>query len=119
MPTFDPVWRPVKVGHVAATSQTVAMADSAGTWIDPWPTGNFGIPLEEGRRIARCLFYYREEPTDNGYARPIEGVLATVDMARGEVLEVVDYGVVPIPEERGSYYPEDNEPRRTDRVGGA
>ncbi|TML65186.1 MAG: tyramine oxidase, partial [Actinobacteria bacterium] len=82
--------------------------------IDPWPTGNFGIPLEEGRRIARCLFYYREEPTDNGYARPIEGVLATVDMARGVVLEVVDYGVVPIPEERGSYYPEDNEPQRTD-----
>ncbi len=30
--------------------------------IDPWPTGNFGNPLEEGRRIARCLSYYREEP---------------------------------------------------------
>ena len=34
--------------------------------IDPWPTGNFGNPLEEGRRISRCLSYYREEPTDNG-----------------------------------------------------
>ena len=52
--------------------------------IDPWPTGNFGNPLEEGRRIARCLSYYREEPTDNGYARPVEGVLATVDAARGD-----------------------------------
>src|SRR5438552_3832097 len=41
-------------------------------------------------------------------------VEAIVDMARGVVLEVVDYGVVPIPEERGSYYPEDNEPQRTD-----
>ena len=49
--------------------------------IDPWPTGNFGNPLEEGRRIARCLSYYREEPADNGYARPVEGVLATVDAA--------------------------------------
>ncbi|MDQ3147992.1 MAG: tyramine oxidase, partial [Actinomycetota bacterium] len=70
--------------------------------IDPWPTGNFGVPAEEGRRIARCLFFYREDPTDNGYARPIEGVLATVDMARGEVLEVFDYGTVPLPPEAES-----------------
>ena len=36
-------------------------------------------------------------PADNGYARPIEGVLATVDAARGVVLDVLDYGVVPLP----------------------
>ncbi len=82
--------------------------------IDPWPTGNFGNPLEEGRRIARCLSYYREEPADNGYARPVEGVLATVDAARGIVLEVIDLGVVPMPEGRGSYRPEDNQPLRSD-----
>ena len=82
--------------------------------IDPWPAGNFGNPTEDGRRITRCLSYYREEPTDNGYARPVEGVLATVDAARGVVLEVIDYGVVPLPPERGSYLPEDHEPLRTD-----
>jgi primary-amine oxidase len=82
--------------------------------IDPWPTGDFGIPAEDGRRIARCLFYYRENPGDNGYARPIEGVLATVDIGRSEVLEVLDLGVVPLPPETGSYYPEDNGPLRTD-----
>jgi primary-amine oxidase len=82
--------------------------------IDPWPTGNFGSALEENKRIARCLSYYRESPTDNGYARPIEGVVATVDSARGEVLEVLDYGVVPLPKESGSYYPEDHQPLRTD-----
>ena len=65
--------------------------------IDPWPTGNFGNPVEEGRRICRCLSYYREEPSDNGYARPVEGVLATVDAGRGVVLEVLDLGVVPLP----------------------
>ena len=80
--------------------------------IDPWPTGNFGDPLEEGRRIARCLSYYRAEPSDNGYARPVEGVLATVDAARGEVLEVRDLGVVPLPSDSGSYLPEDHEPLR-------
>jgi len=82
--------------------------------IDPWPTGSFGIAVEEGRRIARCLFYYRDEPGANGYARPIEGLLAVVDMARGEVLEVIDHGPVSIPEEHGSYYQEDNEPLRVD-----
>ena len=82
--------------------------------IDPWPTGNFGIAIEDGRRIARCLFYYRDQPGDNGYARPIEGLLAVVDMARGEVLEVIDHGAVPIPADPGSYYQEDNGPLRDD-----
>lgn len=82
--------------------------------IDPWPTSNFGIAIEEGRRIARCIFFYRDQPGDNGYARPIEGLLATVDMARGEVLEIVDHGAQPMPEDPGSYYPEDNGPLRDD-----
>lgn len=38
-PTFQPVWSPVKIGHVKSMSQTIAFADSAGTWVDPWPTG--------------------------------------------------------------------------------
>ncbi|MGQ0434615.1 MAG: primary-amine oxidase [Microthrixaceae bacterium] len=82
--------------------------------IDPWPTGSFGIALEDGRRIVRCLFYLRDEPDHNGYARPIEGLLAVVDMARGEVLEVIDDGAARIPSEIGSYYPEHNGPLRED-----
>jgi len=74
--------------------------------IDPWPAGSFGVSHEEGRRICRCLFYVRHTPEDNGYAHPIEGVVAFVDMARGEVLEVLDTGVVPVPTECGNYYPE-------------
>lgn len=75
--------------------------------IDPWPAGSFGITHEESRRICRCLSYLRRSPDDNGYAHPVEGVIVFVDMGRGEVLEVVDTGVVPIPEEDGRYYPED------------
>ena len=82
--------------------------------IDPWPAGTFGLPHEEGRRITRCLAYVRESKEDNGYARPLEGLLAFVDMGRGEVLEVVDYGLAPFPPTSGSYYPEDNGPLRTD-----
>ncbi len=82
--------------------------------IDPWPSGYFGIDHETNRRIARCLSYLRETPDDNGYARPIEGVIGYVDLGRGVVLEVIDTGVVPVPPEQGSYYPEDNGPLRSD-----
>ncbi len=82
--------------------------------IDPWPAGSFGLPVEEGRRIARCLSYLRTSAEDNGYARPIEGVIVFVDLGRREVLQVDDYGVVPMPTEAGSYYPADNGPLRTD-----
>ena len=37
-----------------------------------------------------------------------------MDAARGEVLELQDFGVVPLPEGRGSYLPEDNRPLRED-----
>ena len=82
--------------------------------MDPWPPGTFGTPHEEGRRLAKVIFYWREDPEDNGYAHPIEGVLVYVDVATAEVLEVVDTGVVPVPRERRSYYLEHNEPARTD-----
>ena len=62
--------------------------------IDPWPAGNFGIDHETDRRISRCLAYVREHAQDNGYARPVEGVLAYFDSTNGEVLEVVDFGEV-------------------------
>ena len=81
--------------------------------LDPWPAGNFGLPLEDGRRISRVLSYLRESKTDNGYARPIEGVLVFFDMGAGKVIEVADYGETPLPPERASYLPEDDQaPRR-------
>jgi primary-amine oxidase len=82
--------------------------------VDPWPAGTFGLDHEKGRRITRSLAYLRAKADDNGYARPIEGLLAFCDMGRGEIIEVVDYGVVPLPPQGGSYYPEDNGPLRTD-----
>jgi primary-amine oxidase len=90
------------------------ITDRSMVQIDPWPAGTFGLAHEQNRRITRCLAYLRTSPDDNGYARPLEGLLAFVDMGRGEVLEVVDLGVVPFPPESGSYYLEDNGPARTD-----
>ena len=39
LPTTPEVWQPVKVEHVASTSQTVCFANAAGTTPDPRPTG--------------------------------------------------------------------------------
>jgi primary-amine oxidase len=82
--------------------------------IDPWPAGSFGVDHEDGRRISRCISYLRHSKEDNGYAHPIEGVIAFFDQGAGEVLEVVDLGVVAMPEECSSYLPDDVGPMRTD-----
>jgi primary-amine oxidase len=90
------------------------ITDFAHVQLDPWPAGNFGLALEDGRRISRVLSYLRESKTDNGYARPIEGVLVFFDMSAGKVIEVADYGETPLPPERSSYLPEDVGAMRTD-----
>lgn len=65
--------------------------------IDPWPAGNFGDPKEQGRRILRGIAYVRDERISNGYARPIEGVVAVVDLNERRVIELVDEGDTPVP----------------------
>jgi primary-amine oxidase len=101
----DPVWQ--------AAMRKRGIEDFDLVQIDPWPAGSFGSPHEAGRRISRCISYLRESTTDNGYARPIEGVLAFVDGGRDEVLEVLDLGVVPLPPERGPYLADEVGPHRT------
>ena len=71
--------------------------------VDPWTAGNFGIEEEEGRRLVLARSFLRSSPTDNGYARPIEGVTAVVDLNSMEVVRVDDYGVVPLPPSPGNY----------------
>ncbi len=96
---------------VRAALAARGITDMGTVQVDPWPTGDFGIAAEDGRRVARCLCFHRPQPGDNGYARPIEGLQVFVDMARGEVIDLVDTGVVPLPADPGSYFPEDHPPR--------
>jgi len=81
---------------------------------DPWPAGNFGDPDEAGRRLLRVVSYVRHFDEDNGYAHPIEGVVATVDVGRQEVVRVEDHGVVPVPERCYNYTPSQVGQLRTD-----
>jgi primary-amine oxidase len=92
--------------YIAALAKR-GITDLDRVQIDPWPAGTFGYDCEEGRRITRCISFLRTDPTDNGYARPIEGLIVHFDMAANEVIEVIDHGVTALPRHPASYYAED------------
>jgi primary-amine oxidase len=73
--------------------------------VDAWSAGHYGNepPEERGRRLSRALCWVRSEPADNGYARPLEGIVAVVDLNRKEVLRIEDYGVVPLAPQAGNW----------------
>ncbi|MYJ01406.1 MAG: tyramine oxidase, partial [Chloroflexi bacterium] len=60
------------------------------SFIHLWPTGNFGSKWETEHRILKGIVYLRDEPDDNAYGRPVEGLIAVVDLAANRVLEVID-----------------------------
>jgi primary-amine oxidase len=82
--------------------------------IDPWPAGSFGFDAETDRRIARCIAFVRTDPQDNGYARPVEGLIVHFDLGRNEVIEVIDHGATTLPKEHARYFAADHEPLRTE-----
>ncbi len=71
--------------------------------VDPWSAGYYGYPEEEGRRLALARNFLRSSPTDNGYARPIEGLSVLVDLNKMEVMRIDDFGVMPLPPNDGNY----------------
>ena len=77
--------------------------DTDMVMVDPWPAGNYGVPEEEGLRLSFARSWLKTGPNDNGYARPIEGVIAVVDLNEMRVLRVEDHGVVPVPTNDGNY----------------
>ncbi len=82
--------------------------------VDPWSAGNYGTEEEKTKRLSRALSWVRSDPNDNGYARPIEGVLALVDLNKMEVVRIEDNGIVPLPPQSGNYTAEAVGQLRTD-----
>jgi primary-amine oxidase len=95
----DPDWQ--------AAVRKRGVTDFSLTMIDPWASGYLG-PEDDPklRRIARPLTWVRSEPGEHGYARPVEGLVVTVDLDEMKVIEVADHGVVPLPPRPGNYDPE-------------
>jgi primary-amine oxidase len=78
--------------------------DFSLTMIDPWASSWTGPADDPGaRRIVRPLTWLRSAPGEHGYARPVEGVVAVVDLDAWEVVEVTDHGEVPLPPKPGNY----------------
>jgi primary-amine oxidase len=91
--------------------------DFSLTMLDPWAAGYTDeLDAATERRILRPLTWVRSGPGDNGYARPVEGLIVEFDIDRMEVVGVEDHGVVPLPPKAGNYDPQgmaapDNVPR--------
>jgi primary-amine oxidase len=69
----------------------------------PLAPGYFGVEDEIGRRMIRSLTFLRNNPTDSPWAHPVEGLLVTIDLTKGEVVRVQDEGDVATPTGSGNY----------------
>ena len=91
----DPAWR--------AAMKKRGVTDFSLAMVDPWSAGYYGPADDPARRLVRALTWIRTDELDNGYARPIEGLVTLVDLDGMEVLEVEDHAVVPLPTHDGNY----------------
>ena len=97
----DEAWR-TAVKRRGLTDEDIKLVQ-----VDPFSAGNFGFPLEAGKRVVRAVSYYRSALSDNAYSHPIEGLVAVVDLLGKRVLELVDdERVIPVPKQKHNYDPE-------------
>src|SRR5580765_7205856 len=87
----------------AALAKHYGVLDTSLVMVDIWSAGNYGSEEDRTRRLARPLCFLRSDPTDNGYARPIEGIRPVVDLNLMEVIRVEEYGTWPLPPQPGNY----------------
>jgi primary-amine oxidase len=102
----DPRWR------AALARRGITEFDKA--IVDPWSAGAYGDERFPDRRLAQGLTWIRGSEADVGYGRPVEGVIAFVDLEKMQVVEVVDDVVVPLPPLTGFYTTETTGPARQD-----
>lgn len=68
---------------------------------DPWSSGS-GLPFEDGRRLVQVIVWVRNHADDNQFAHPVEGLIAYVDVRKGEIVELIDQGP-PVAREPANY----------------
>jgi primary-amine oxidase len=87
----------------AALEKQYGISDTSLVMVDIWSAGYYGQEEERTRRLTRPLCFLRADATDNGYARPIEGIRPVVDLNTMQVIRVEEYGHWPLPPESGNY----------------
>lgn len=88
---------------LAALRRQYGDIDPSLVMVDIWSAGNYGAAEEAEQRLARPLCFLRSDPTDNGYARPIEGIRPVVDLNVMRVIRVEQYGEWPLPPGKANY----------------
>jgi primary-amine oxidase len=92
----------------AAFQQALAkrgITDPGSVVLFPWTAGNWGPEDAADRgRLIRLQATVSQGSEDNYYARPLEGLIVTVELDRMTV-RIDDYGVVPLPTHSGNYTP--------------
>jgi len=73
--------------------------------VDPWSAGCYfnDDPSDAGRRLSRSLVWVRNEPGDNLYSHPVDGLVVMVDLNSMEVIRVEDLDHIPVPQESQNY----------------
>ncbi len=79
------------------------ITDTSLIMVDIWSAGYYGHEEEKNMRLTRPLCFVHSDKTDNGYARPIEGLRPVVNIDTMEVIRVENYGHVPLPPNAGNY----------------
>lgn len=97
-----------------ALEKHYGVMDSSLVMVDIWSAGNYGSEEDRTRRLTRPLCFLRSDSTDNGYARPIEGIRPVVDLNLMEVIRVEEYGIWPLPPNAHNYSTERVANHRTD-----
>ncbi|HLW66318.1 MAG TPA: primary-amine oxidase [Gemmataceae bacterium] len=87
----------------AALKKHYGIEDTRLVMVDIWSAGYYGEEEERGRRLARPLCFIRTDPTDNGYAKPIEGIRPIVDLNTMKVIRVEEYGRWDLPPGQSNY----------------
>ena len=80
-----------------ARARHAGIDDTRLVMVDIWSAGNYGSEEDRTRRLARPLCFLRSDPTENGYARPIEGIRPVVDLNTMKVIRVEEHGQWPLP----------------------
>src|SRR3989440_592675 len=92
----DPEWR------AAMQRRGYVSIDPAKLFCAPLPAGSSGDPSEQGRRLVRVTCF-DAAGTKNVWSRPIEGLLAVVDLDEKKVIRVVETGAVSVSHETHAY----------------
>ncbi|MCX5788941.1 MAG: primary-amine oxidase [Elusimicrobia bacterium] len=90
----DPNWQ--------AALRRRGINDFSAVLLDCWAPGTAGVTGADGPRLVRVLSFFKGK-SSNLYARPVEGLVAVVDMASRSVTRLDDTGEVDLSQDDGAF----------------